>query len=91
MCHKCSTPWSDGNFALSVIPAVHRDRKAKKLVDLLVAGKYLKKIQKSLAIKFKEDVNNRAVSVDFYFVGYCNGNIRFHSEGIPNHSTRSKT
>lgn len=62
MCHKCSTPWSDGNFALSVIPAVQRDRKAKKLIDLLVAGKYLKKIQKSLALKYKEDVNNRAVS-----------------------------
>lgn len=62
MCHRCSTPWSDGNFSLSVIPAVHRDRKAKQLIKLLDAGKYLKKIQKSLALKFKEDVNNRAVS-----------------------------
>lgn len=62
MCHRCSSPWSDGNFTLSVTPAVQRDRKARKLIELLVAGKYLKKIQKSLALKFKEDVNNRAVS-----------------------------
>lgn len=70
MCHKCSSPWSDGNFSLSVIPAFHRDRKAKKLIELLVAGKYLKKIQKSLALKFKEDVNNRAVSKNLGIYGF---------------------
>lgn len=62
MCYKCSSPWSDGNFSLNMIPAVQRDRKARKLIELLVAGKYLKKIQKSLALKFKEDINNKMVS-----------------------------
>lgn len=58
MCKKCSTPWFDANFSLSIAPIKTTKRKAQKIHKQIEKKSNRKK---DLAKKLSKKVNNTVV------------------------------